>query len=193
MARLVLATALLGNLTAWNALLLAGSRVLFALGRARLCAGALGEIHPRLRTPWVAIALISATSIVALFLGRGFILPLVNVTSICFGLMYIVTCLTLIRIRGEQGAAPRAYSAPGGRATAAVAAAASLAIVAVAILQPWLADRGRVPSEWLTLAGWMALGGLLWAATGRSRGSVSEARRWDLLRGGLKGETGATL
>jgi hypothetical protein len=39
----------------------------------------------------------------------------------------------------------------------------------------------------------MALGGLLWAATGRSRGSVSEARRWDLLRGGLKGETGATL
>ncbi len=193
LSRVVLVTALLGNLTAWNALLLAGSRVLFALGRARLCASFLGEVHPRSKAPAAAIAVISLISIAALFLGRGFILPLVNVSSICFGLMYVVTCLTLIRLRRGKGSDRRAYSAPGGVATAWVATLLSLAIVAVALVQPWLGSGRQIPSEWLTLGGWGLTGVLLWAITARTRAQVSAAERGDLLRGGLLGGAAARL
>ncbi len=188
MAKLVLVTALLGNLTAWNALLLAGSRVLFAMGRAKLAIGLLGEVHPRHRTPAAAIALVSLISIAALFLGRGFILPIVNVSSVCFAAMYVITCLTLIKLRRAQGEAQRAYSAPGGVATAIVAGAASVAILGVALLAPWLADSRRIPSEWLTLGGWAVLGAAVWLASARSRGSISEAERGVLLRGGMRGQ-----
>jgi hypothetical protein len=73
-------------------------------------------------------------------------------------------------------------------ATAIIAAAASLAILGVALLAPWLADARRVPSEWLTLGGWTVLGAAVWLASARSRGSVSEAERGVLLRGGMRGE-----
>lgn len=184
-ARLVLVTALLGNLTAWNALLLGGSRVLFALGRARLGAKAFGVVHPRTHVPAGALAFVSAISIAALFLGRGFVSPIVNVSSACYGLMYVVTCLTLIKLRRTAGAAPRAYSAPGGIATAVVGIAAALATTVVALVQPWLAGRAGPPAEWLVLGGWGAAGFALWLATARSRASITEAERAALLRGGL--------
>ena len=50
----VLVTAVLGCLTAWNALLMAGTRVLFALGRAALAPAAFGASHPRYHTPALA-------------------------------------------------------------------------------------------------------------------------------------------
>jgi len=187
MAKVVLVTALLGNLTAWNALLLAGSRVVFALGRARLGPTALGEVHRRFKTPAAAIAAVSLVSIAALFLGRGFILPLVNVASACFGVLYAVTCLTLIKLRREPGARPAAYAAPGGVVTAWIAAIASLAMVCVALIGPWLAAGPKPPSEWLTLGGWIALGVLIWTVTGRSRASIPQAERAALLRGGALG------
>ncbi|MGH7024452.1 MAG: APC family permease [Caulobacteraceae bacterium] len=185
MAKLVLATALLGNLTAWNALLLAGSRVLFALGRAKLAPDRLARVHPRSHAPSTAIGLVSLISIGALFLGRGFIAPLINVSSAVYCLMYLVTCLTLIRLRRASGGPPAAYAAPGGAATAWLAIAASVAMLAVSLVGPWMASGGAIPPEWLTLAGWSALGAIVWLASARSRAEVSEPERAQLLRGYL--------
>jgi amino acid transporter len=182
-AKIVLATALLGNLTAWNALLLAGSRVLFAMGRAGLSAGAFARVHPRFRTPSFAVAFVSVISIAVLFLGRGFITPLVNVSSACFSLTYLVTCLTLIRLRRVEPGTERPYRAPGGAGMAWIASLVSLAILAVTLVQPWLAAGDRIPPEWITLGGWAGLGLVFWFAATRARRRIAEPARRAILTG----------
>jgi amino acid transporter len=182
MTKLVLAVALLGNLTAWNALLLAGSRVLFALGRARLGTSALGALHARYHTPTTALGLITAISIAALFVGRGFVTPIVNVSSIGYCLLYGVTAFTLIRLRRTNSGAA-AYRAPGGVVTAGFAIVASAAMLAVALIQPML-NGGRAPAEWWVLAGWAVAGLVVWRLSAGGRASLSEAERGALLRGG---------
>lgn len=181
MTKLVLITAVLGNLTAWNSLVLAGSRIFFALGRARLCPESLGQVN-RHRAPGRAVALVSLASLLALPLGRGFILPLVNVTSACFGLVYLVTCLALIRERRASPLAPE-FSVPGGLPTIYAATAAAFLISAVAIIQPWFASGGEIPPEWITLGAWGSLALGIWVV-GRGRfHTISEAERSTLMQG----------
>ena len=182
MTKLVLTVALLGNLTAWNALLLAGSRVLFALGRARLGPPGLARIHPRFHTPATAVAVVSMICIAGLFLGRGFITPIVNVSSIGYCFLYLITALTLIRLRRRGDEPASAYRAPGGVVTAWFVVAASLAMAAVAIIQPWLAAGGHVPAEWLILAGWVAAAVLVWRQSSAGRAGLTETERGAVLR-----------
>ncbi len=134
-------------------------------------------------TPATAIGFVSVVSILALFLGRGFILPLVNVSSACFGLTYVVTCLTLLKLRRSEAGAIRAYVAPGGRVTAVLALAVALTVTLVALLQPALAAGGHVPSEWVTLAGWSLAGAALWFGTRAGRRAMPEGVRAERLRG----------
>ena len=183
-AKVVLAAALLGNLTAWNALLIAGSRVLFALGRAGLAGAPFGGLHPTRRTPAFAIGFVSLVSLAGLFLGRGFILPIVNVTSVCFALTYMVTALAVLRLRRTDPGAERPWSVPGGRPTARLALAGSAIVLVIAVAQPWLAAPGKVPAEWWILLGWSSLGALVWITTGPRRALITAEERRRRLSGG---------
>ncbi len=50
LVRLVLVAGLIGLLTSWNGFFLAGSRVLFSLGRGHIIHGSFGQTHPRFGT-----------------------------------------------------------------------------------------------------------------------------------------------
>ena len=51
LGRVVLVAGILGLLTTWNAIFLAASRVVFALGRARLIPPVFGRVHARFESP----------------------------------------------------------------------------------------------------------------------------------------------
>lgn len=179
-ARLVMIVALLGNLTAWNALLMAGSRVFFALGRGRLSPAGFARLNGS-GVPVAGILLVTAATLAALPLGRGFILPIVNLTSACFGVTYAITCLALLRQR--RGGTPAGFMVPGGRRLILAALVASLAIFAVALVQPWFASGGRLPPEWLTGGAWGLVAVSLWFTSRRGILSVGDRDRAALLRG----------
>jgi amino acid transporter len=177
----VLIVAALGVFTAWNGSLIAGARVLFANGRARLIAPAIGAAHPRFGTPAAAIGFITIVTLVGVFLGRGFIIPAVNITSVAYGVTYLVTCLTVLRLRRTEPDAPRGYLAVGGRWGGLVAAFGSLAFGIIALLQPYFAAGRTIPAEWWVIGGWIALGLLVWFGSGQTRATIDEAERWHLL------------
>ena len=181
LAQVVLAAAVLGLVTTWNSVFMFASRVLFTLGRARLVTPLLGEAHPHHGSPATAVLFVGVVSAAAVLLGRGALIPIVNVAGICLAAAALLICVGVIRFRRLAPAAVRPYRVPGGTVTAGLAALVCLWMVAWGLIEPALAT--GVPIEWLVLGGWAALGAVMWAIAGATRGSLTETERRRLVVG----------
>ena len=148
LANLVLAGGLLGLIAVWNALFFASTRVLFALGRSHLAHPSFGQIGAGGAAPVRAIVFVTAISIVGLFFGKGVLLPVVNVTSTLFALMYAIVCFAVIRHRRLSSAPSDGYRVPGGRVLVCVAAGFAVYLIVLSLVQQRM-DAGRgIPPEW---------------------------------------------
>ncbi|HKP86985.1 MAG TPA: amino acid permease [Blastocatellia bacterium] len=107
---------IIGNL---NVLILAGSRLPFAMAEGGELPGAISVTHKRFRTPHVAI-LITTAVMLALTLGSTFSKQ-VNLSVIARLLSYGVTCAALLVFRRSGSAPPAMFKTPAGVAVAIVA------------------------------------------------------------------------
>ncbi len=182
LTRMVLLAALLGNITAWNSFSIGASRVLFALGRARIVGESLGVVHPIRRSPSRAIGFVGIVSSCGILLGRGLILPIVNVTSSCYSLVFLLVCVGVIKMRLNGKLPKAAYRMPGGIVTAFLGSLGSLFVLLVSLYQPYAARKpGVFPTEWTILLAWVVLGCLFWLVARRTRGSTSDEQRRQLI------------
>jgi len=176
-ADLVLVGGLLGLVAVWNALFFAATRVLYALGRARLLHPGLGDLGSRGRAPTTAIILVTALSIAGLFLGKGALLPVVNVTSTLFALMYVIVSFGVLRQRRLSKGPSTSYRVPGGKLLVWAAALFSIYLLVLSLVQQWMDAGGRLPAEWLLIVGFGSLSWLLWWVLAKSRDSLSNVER----------------
>ena len=107
---------IVGNL---NVIILAGSRLTFAMSERGELPGIIAATHRRFRTPHVSI-LITSVVVLGLTLGSTFSKQ-VNLSVIARLLSYGVTCAALLIFRRKQSASPAVFKAPAG-AAAAIAA-----------------------------------------------------------------------
>jgi basic amino acid/polyamine antiporter, APA family len=184
-ANLVLIAGFCGIITAWNAVFIAASRVLFSLGRARVISSVFGAVHPLYRSPSVAILFVGAVGLVSVFLGRTAISPIANLGSSCFAFAYLVTSFGMLRLRYTRPNAARPYRAPGGVLTAGVAAVGSLFMLVMSLYQPYAAAKPSLPLEWKLLTVWALLGVAFWVSARRIRGQITEADRHRVMVGPL--------
>ena len=180
LVRLVLVAGLIGLLTSWNGFFLAGSRVLFSLGRGHIIHASFGETHPRWGTPARAVVFSGIVTFVAALLGRGAILAFVDVGSFCIALAFFGVAVSLIRLREAFPDLVRPYRMPGGNALAYVAGTGSLFILAVMV---WPGSPSRLvwPLEWVILGALTGTGVAFWLAAHGYRSAVSEADRAKLI------------
>jgi basic amino acid/polyamine antiporter, APA family len=145
---------LFSTMSALNASVLASSRVGFSMGRERMLPTSLGLIHPRQRTPHIAV-LVTGGIIIAIAIG----LPLEVVgsgASLMFLLSFALTNAAMIRIRIKEPDLQRGYKAP---------------------LFPWLPILGIVsnlglaiyqftfqPAAWYVGLVWVAIGAVVYVA-----------------------------
>jgi amino acid transporter len=179
-ADLVLWAALAGLLTSWNGFFVAGTRVLFALGRARLVSPRLAAVDRRRGTPRAAVLVTGAVTALSCLLGEKAMLTFVNVSSVCLAAAFLGVALSASRLRRSAPDLPRPYRMPWGRAVAAVAAGGALSICA-ALVYPGSPARLRWPLEWLLFGGWCAAGAILWRQAAPLRASVAEEERARLI------------
>jgi APA family basic amino acid/polyamine antiporter len=177
LADLVLIGGLLGLIAVWNALFFAASRVLFALGRSHLVHPSFGSAGAGGAAPRRALVLVTALSIIGLFFGKGVLLPVVNVTSTVFALMYAVVCIAVLRHRRRPGAPAAGYRVPGGRWLVWAAVVFSLYLIALSLVQQRMDSGQSFPVEWWLLLGLGAAGWTLWVGSAASRRGVSEQDR----------------
>jgi amino acid transporter len=120
---------LAGNL---NVLILAASRMLFAMAEGRALPAGLASVHPRFRTPAVAVLATTAVML-TLALSKTFVY-LVTVSTVARLVTYFATCgaLPILRRRHSGGAG---FHLPGGVWIAGAAMALCLWLLSNASLQ----------------------------------------------------------
>lgn len=84
----------MGIFTGLNGFILSGSRLLFSMARAKILPEAFGKLHPKHKTPHVAIIFTVIVSAVAPWFGREALVWVVDMSSIGVSIAYFYTCYT---------------------------------------------------------------------------------------------------
>jgi amino acid transporter len=188
-AKVVLLTGLLGLFTTWNAVLMGASRVLFALGRARMIHPRFGQVHPSFGSPAFALGFTGLVTAAGILLGRRALIPLLTVTAISQAAAFVLVTVGVVVLRRRKPSLTRPYRVPGGVPVALVAAAGAIGILYLAVAEPYRTG-DRIPLEWWLLIGWGAIGWVFWAASRRGRAGLGDAERRRLLLGEETPEAG---
>jgi APA family basic amino acid/polyamine antiporter len=113
---LILVAATLAIAKSLNATLLIFSRYLFAMGRDGVLPGALGKVHPRWGTPYVAVTVAFGCCLLGLLLPSNlvFLFLAANLPTL---LKYLGTCTSVLRVLRYH---PEVYQRAGFRPTRTV-------------------------------------------------------------------------
>ncbi len=126
----------LGAVGGWFA---ATARLPFVAGIDRFLPKAFGSLHPRWRTPYVALLVQAAIAFAFVFLGqagtsvRGAYEALVSMSIIAYFIPFLFMFAAMIKLQSEP-APPDAICVPGGRRVAAALAALGFVTTAVSIV-----------------------------------------------------------
>ncbi len=124
---------------------LAGSRNLFALAEQGDLPALFGRIHPRYRTPWIAIVFTSAVSL-ALALTGSFAL-LAAGSAIARLVVYAGTCASVVALRRPALSGrvrPASFVVPGGAVVPVLGAILSLSLIAGATAEQLVVGLGAL-------------------------------------------------
>lgn len=156
---LLLISVIASLIKTWNSVFAAAIRTLVALGREGMVPAWLSATDAR-GTPRHAVLFVAAFNIGGIFLGRGAITPLVDMSAAAMTLCFVLCCLGVVVLRRRHGDdAP--YRVPGGYLTITVAVVGALLMMGVALLVP-LFGADSLPVLHQLLLGWLALGLVLW-------------------------------
>ncbi len=151
---LLLLGALFSTMSALNATTYSSTRVCFAMGRDRNLPDALGAVHPRTRTPYLALAL-SGALIIAIAVGIPMIQDVAAAASIMFLLLFMAVNVAAITIRRKYGDKLKyGYLIPFFPYLPIVAIALQLALAVFLFNVSALA--------WYVTIGWLAAGALIY-------------------------------
>jgi amino acid transporter len=163
----VLVAAAISLLKTWNALHLAAARLIFAQARLGYLPTPLAKVHARYGTPSNAVLFVGACTLIGVLLGRGAIVPIVNMSAVASTTTFILCLIVLLRLR-RTAPERTSFRVPGGLPVILIGMAGALIAASVALFEPmWAA--GAVPLEWYLLVGWALIGAVLWATGGAGR------------------------
>lgn len=171
---LVLAIALcMGIFTGLNGFFVAGSRLLFAMGRARILPAGFGKLHSKHNTPYWGIAFACLVCLITPWFGRQALLWVVDMSAVGVAIAYTYTCFVAYRLfRWSDSSAAPAHRTCIEVTTDPVKKSLSLLGVVFGItflsllLIPASPAALSTPS-WVALIAWIVVGAVFYAARGR--------------------------
>jgi len=155
--RIILVVAIASTAKTWNSLLLMASRLLLAQARAGMLPPWLGTLNARAAAPANAIVLITLVSVCGMLLGKGALIPIINMATICITLILVLALAVLLRLRRERRFLSSSFHVPGGVPTIVVCLSGVMSMAGFALFGPYLQRPGHVPLEWILMAGWAVL------------------------------------
>ena len=178
--RIIVFTGLLGLITTLNPIFIAASRLVFALGRARMIPAGFAAVHPMFGSPGRAVLLVGLIGALGSFLGRGGLGPIVGMAVMCLATVFFFVCLGVLILRLKRPGSRRPFRVPGGVYTAALGIVGSLFFLAITVYEPYTRSEG-FPLVWTLFIGGLLLGLFFWLIAGKVRTGVSEKDRRRLI------------
>lgn len=147
---------LAGIVTSWNGFVMGGSRSIYALAKMGLLPKAFTRLHPKYKTPYNAVLLITLLGCIAPFFGRQIMVWLANAGSFGFMLAYLLVALSFLSLRKNEPNMARPFVVPYGRYLGWLGVIGSLGLC---LLYLPISPGALVwPSEWAILIMWYGLG-----------------------------------
>ena len=156
-----------GILTSWNAFVIGGSRVIYALAESRLLPEFFARLHPRYQTPYAAILLIGGLSCISPFFGRNLLVWLLDASSFAIVIAYGMVAWAFVRLRRQEPDLPRPFRVPCGLVVGYAALGLSIALGLLYL--PWSPSALIWPQEWGMLFGWASFGLIMYALANREK------------------------
>jgi basic amino acid/polyamine antiporter, APA family len=136
---------------------LTSPRIVYSMGERGDLPGWLAHVHPRFRTPDVAI-LVYATAGLLFALSGGFAAN-ATISAIIRLVTYGLVCASLVALRRRPGVDPPAFRLPAGGVVSALGLSFCV----------WLVSTRTFTQAWILLA-LIGLGAAFWAVSARGRG-----------------------
>ena len=145
-----------GIMTSWNAFIVGGSRVLYALANSGHVPAVFAQLHPRYKTPFVGIAVIGVLSMLAPLFGRTVLVWLINSGSFATTIAFLFVAISFLVLRRTEPDMPRPFKVSHANLVGYGAVILSLGLLSAFL--PWSESSLQWPEEWLTIMVWMCLG-----------------------------------
>ena len=156
-----------GILTSWNAFIVGGSRVLYALAKSDMLPQFFARLHPRFHTPHWAIIFIGLLSGISPFFGRTILVWLIDAGSFAIVIAYGMVALSFLVLRAREPDMERPFRVKRGLLIGWIALILSVGLLTVYL--PWSPAALVWPYEWAMVLGWTVLGVVLYRCR-RNRG-----------------------
>jgi amino acid transporter len=159
---LIMASALVALVQAFNANLIASSRLLFAMARRRLLVPRLEYIHPVNQTPTIAVIVVGIATALTMFLGEAGLVPILEVGALSSALGWMAGCVSFYCMKPNWR----------GRLAAifGILVTTSMCFAKVLPMVPGHFTR----YEWAALAIWTAIGAVVSVPWQLQRNAVQE-------------------
>ncbi|MBM2657690.1 APC family permease [Staphylococcus pseudoxylosus] len=160
-----------GIITSWNAFIIGGSRILYAMAKNKMIPQWFAYIHPKFKTPTHGILFLGVLAFVAPLLGRPALSWIVNAGGIGVVLGYLLVAISFLKLRKTQPDLERPYRIRNGRVVGIIAVV--LSILFIIIYLPGMPSSLAWPAEWLIVLAWYFVAFVLYftqkrrATTGR--------------------------
>jgi len=143
-------------LIATNAGLIGVSRLTYSMGQHRQLPEGLRQVHPRYRTPYIAILVFALVAMVTLLPGRTDFLA----TMYSFGAMlsFTIAHVSVIRLRQMQGERERPWKPPLNFRAFGFELPLTAVLGGLGTFAAWIVVMALNPSTLVVGLGWMALG-----------------------------------
>ncbi|GEQ06109.1 amino acid permease [Staphylococcus gallinarum] len=158
-----------GIITSWNAFIIGGSRILYAMANNGMIPKWFAYIHPKYKTPTHGIIFLGVLAFVAPLLGRPALVWIVNAGGIGVVLGYLLVAISFIKLRKSQPDLKRPYHIRNGMFVGIVAIVLSVGFLL--IYMPGMPSSLSWPSEWLIVIAWYLIALVLYMTQGSRKHS----------------------
>jgi amino acid transporter len=164
--KLLIACGIAGILTSWNAFMIGGSRAIYAMAKDNMIPKSLANIHPKYKSPYNALILITVVAVLSALLGRKAMVFFVNAGGFSLLIAYAMVAISFLVLRKNFPKMNRPYFVKYGRLIGTLAVIFSFGL---AFLYLPTMPAALVGIEWLIVLAWYGLGLVFYLLTSKNK------------------------
>lgn len=158
MGNVLIVGGMCGIVTSWNSFLMGGSRAMYSMGESKMLPEMFGKLHPKYKTPTVALLLAGVACAIAPFFGKPVLIWLVDAASFGCSLAYMFVSISFCILRKKAPDMKRPYVVKNGMFVGVMAVILSGIMVSLYIIPIPFASSALSLQEWIVVGTWSALG-----------------------------------